>query len=53
MIKTAVVFGGAWAAGDWAGGKLAAKVGAEDGVKTGVKIATGVVAFFLLSTVIR
>lgn len=54
MIKTALVFGGAYAAGDIIGGKAADKAGlTSGGARTGTKIATGVIAFFLLSMVLR
>jgi hypothetical protein len=54
MIKTALVFGGAYAAGSLGGEKIAAAAGfTSDGAKTGTKIATGVVAFFVLSMFLR
>lgn len=54
MIKTALVFGGSYAAGDFVGGKIADAIKAQsDGVRTGTKIATGIVAFFVLSSILR
>lgn len=54
MIKTALVVGGAYAAGSIAGDKIAtAAKFTSDGARTGTKIATGIVVFFLLSAVLR
>jgi hypothetical protein len=54
MIKTALVFGGAYALGSLGGGKVADAVGAtSDGARTGIKIGAGVVAFYVLSMVLR
>lgn len=54
MIKTALVFGGAYALGSIGGDKVADVAGFKtDGARTGTKIATGVVAFYLLSVLLR
>ena len=54
MIKTALVFGGAYAGGSLGGEKIATAANFKsDGAKNGTKIATGIVAFFLLSAVLR
>jgi len=54
MIKTAVVVGGAYAAGSIAGEKIADAAGfTSSGAKTGTKIATGIIAFFVLSAFLR
>lgn len=54
MIKTAFVFGGAYALGSMGGDKIAdlAKI-TTPGARTGVQIGTGVVAFYLLSMLLR
>lgn len=54
MIKTALVFGGAYALGSVGGGKVADMLKVEtDGVRTGVKIGTGVLAYFVLASALR
>jgi hypothetical protein len=54
MLKTALLFGGAWAAGDIGGGKIADAAGfTSAGARTGTKIGAGVVAFFVLSAFLR
>lgn len=54
MIRTALVFGGAYALGSFGGEKIATALKIDTaGVRTGVKIGTGVIAFGLLSMVLR
>jgi len=54
MIKTALVFGGAYAAGSIGGEKIATMARfTSEGAKTGTQIAVGVVAFYLLSHLLR
>jgi hypothetical protein len=55
FILLGVKVGGAYAIGEMAGGRIAAGVnlGASDGARRGIKIATGVAAFLLLSLVLR
>lgn len=53
MIKLAIVIGSSYALGDLVGGKLAdvAKF-STGGARTGTKLATGVAAYFILSSIL-
>jgi hypothetical protein len=54
MIKTAIVYGGSYALGSIAGGKIADAAKFEtDAARTGCKIGAGIVAFFILASVLR
>lgn len=55
MIKTAVIVGGAYAAGKMGGSFLVDRVmpGAGATATTAVQIGTGILAFFVLSSVLR
>ena len=54
MIKTAFIWGGSYALGSIGGGKIADVAGFKtDGARKGVQIGTGVVAFFILASVLR
>jgi len=54
MLKTALLFGGTYAIGSMGGAKIAdaAKV-TNDGARTGIKIGTGVAAYFVLAMFLR
>lgn len=54
MLKTALIFGGTYALGSLAGGKVADAAGFKtDAAVVGTKIATGVAVFFVLSSLLR
>ncbi len=54
MIKTALIFGGAYALGSLGGDKIADAAGFKTtAARTGTKIGAGVVAFYLLSSLLR
>jgi hypothetical protein len=54
MIKTAIAIGGAYFIGGAAGGKIADAVGVKSEYgQGGIKIATGLVALVLISSIIR
>lgn len=54
LVLLGLKIGAAYAIGDWAGGKIAAAVNPapSDGLRKGVKIATGVGSFVALSIVL-
>lgn len=54
MIKTALLFGGTYALGSLVGGKVSEAAGFKtDAARVGTKIGTGVVAFFVLSAILK
>ncbi len=55
MIKTAFIFGGTYALGSIAGGKIAdvAGFGPASPARTGTKIGAGVIAFVVLSSLLK
>lgn len=54
MIKIGLIFGGAYLAGGFAGDKLATVLTVKDPTtRSAIKLGTGVVAFLVLSSVLR